>query len=125
MNLGNFMRTLQLGGRLWSVTALSLVTTAGVVLVAGRVTGNATSEPAAEKLGWVVPNLPLVDADGKPCSLDDWRDRRALALVFMSIRCPIGNRYIPVLKELQAKLKDRATQIVLVYGQKGDNREGV
>ena len=82
------------------------------------VAADAEARPAAsaDKLSWIVPNLQLINVEGQPCALDDWKQQRVLVLVQMTTHCPIGNRYVPILKELQAQLKDRGVQIALVYG---------
>ncbi|MFO0898751.1 MAG: redoxin domain-containing protein [Pirellulales bacterium] len=70
-------------------------------------------------LGRKVPDFVLTDAQGEARSLADYRGKRLLCLVTLGTACPVGNLYLPVLNDLQARYADQV-QIVGVNANPGD-----
>ncbi len=80
--------------------------------------GNARSQDPDEKgaeniglllrLGKQVRPVTFVDTQGKNWDLQnsqDARDAKAIVVTFLDFKCPISNRYVPVLNELSGKYK--------------------
>jgi peroxiredoxin len=59
------------------------------------------AEPkVAPRPGKTVKPFTLKDPDGKPWSLADVRDKKAVVVVFLGTECPVNNQYLPRLAEL-------------------------
>lgn len=76
--------------------------------------------PAESFVGRRMPNFVAADAAGAQRALGDWRDKRVVVLAFLSTGCPVANRYLPSLNELQAKYAGQAVQLVGIYSQPAD-----
>jgi peroxiredoxin len=61
-----------------------------------------------------IANFTLVDMSGKPWSLYDQRDKKAIVLVFVSSECPMSNGYLPVLAELAKTYAPQGVAFVAV-----------
>ncbi len=79
----------------------------------------AVANEAATVLGRKVPDFTLQDAQGELRSLADYRGKRLLCLVYLGTACPVGNLYLPVLNDLQARHGEQL-QIVGVNANPGD-----
>jgi peroxiredoxin len=63
----------------------------------------ADNAPSAAKVGKKIDNFTLLDDQGKPWSLHDLKDRKAIVLVFLSFECPISTSYSKPLADLAAE----------------------
>ncbi len=81
------------------------------------------SSPGA--IGHRVPNVVLNGVDGKPRALDDFADKRAILLIFVTTECPIANRYLPVLAQLAKKNADQPVQLLAIYSSPTDDAEKI
>jgi peroxiredoxin len=73
---------------------LSVVT--ALVLFSGLVLLNsspADASPATAKLGKKIANITFKDAAGKTFSLHDFKDKKAIVIVFLSFECPVSTSY--------------------------------
>src|SRR5262249_24644719 len=70
------------------------------------------AEPTTTKLGSTIGNFTLKDANGKPFSLHDLKDKKAVVLVFLSFECPVSNSYAGPLTELGKKYTDKGVTVV-------------
>jgi thiol-disulfide isomerase/thioredoxin len=68
----------------------------------------AEEPPNVDKLNKSIDNVSLKDAAGKTVGLLDFKDRKAVVVVFLSFDCPVSNSYAPTLAELAR-----------TYGEKG------
>ncbi len=84
-----------------SVLALALATAAFA----------ADAKPA---VGTKVGNLAFTDIRYTTRSLDDFRDAKAIALVFVANGCPVAERYLPVLQKLHTDYAPRGVAVVAV-----------
>ncbi len=73
--------------------------------------------PAADKpvaVGTKVANLTFKDTHYLPRSLDDFPEARAFVLVFVNTTCPVAQRYLPVLRELEQAYRGKGVQFLAV-----------
>jgi len=72
-------------------------------------------------IGATIEDLRFTDMHWLPRSLADFGERKAFALVFTTIDCPIAQRYLPRLIELEARYRERGVQFVAVDVGAGDS----
>ncbi len=56
--------------------------------------------------------IALIDPDGQPASLSQFADTPVLVLVAMGVDCPVGNLYVPRLKQIAERYAGRGVAIV-------------
>ncbi len=66
------------------------------------------------KVGDAVEKLTFKDIRYLPRSLDDFGKKNAYVLVFTTTTCPVAQRYLPVLRQLDLDYRDRGVQVVAV-----------
>src|SRR6476661_2129789 len=92
----------------------------GLVLGLSLLTGR---EPAAGRDKAPPPRkvaaFTLEDVTGRPRSLADFRDKKAL-VVFLGTECPISNSYVPRLAELHTAYAPRGVQFLAVNSNSQD-----
>ena len=67
-----------------------------LVLIAGLVPLNpspADPSPSAANLGKKIANVTFKDANGKSFALYDFKDKKAIVVVFLSFECPVSTSY--------------------------------
>ena len=67
-----------------------------LVLIAGLVLLNpspADPPPATDNLGKKIANVTFKDANGKSFALYDFKDKKAIVVVFLSFECPVSTSY--------------------------------
>ncbi len=57
----------------------------------------------------------LADAAGKVHAKADWRDKKAVVLIFVATECPISNGYAPEYKSLAADYGAKGVAVYAVY----------
>ncbi len=75
----------------------------------------------AAELGQPIDGLRFKDIRYLVRSLDDLGSKRVYALFFTSAECPVAQKYLPRLLELDAKYRDQGVQFVAVNSQAGDS----
>src|SRR5262245_20885565 len=75
----------------------------GLALAGGSYLQAADTGQAASSVGRRVTGFNLQDYRGKSWSLDDFKDRKGLAVVFVGVECPIAGQYAARLPALAAK----------------------
>src|SRR5256885_260703 len=76
---------------------------AGTVAAALVVPAAAADDVAAPSVGRSLANFTLQDFRGKSWSLDDFRDKKAVAIAFVGVECPLVQHYASRLQELAGK----------------------
>jgi peroxiredoxin len=66
-------------------------------------------------------DFDLLDAAGRRHTAREWKDARAVALLFIAAECPISNRYAPEINHIVA---DYAARGVAFYGVQSDQDVG-
>src|SRR4051794_9076480 len=63
-----------------------------------------------------VPNSnSLRDLRGGKRSLHDFKDKKAIVLMFLGADCPVSNLYLPTLIELEKAYREKNVQFLAVY----------
>src|SRR5262245_33054576 len=88
----------------------------GLSLLAGPEPAGRAKAPPPRK----VAAFTLEDVTGRPRSLADFRDKKALVVVFIGTECPISNSYVPRLAELHAAFAPRGVQFLAVNSNSQD-----
>ncbi len=70
-----------------------------------------TSPPA---VGAAVPTFTLKDTHRRPRSLDGFKDKKALVVVFLGTECPLANLYLPTLIEMHKEYAGKGVQFLAV-----------
>ena len=74
--------------------------------------------PAANKINEKIADFSLQTADGKPTALHDFKDKKAVVVVFLSFDCPVSTSYAP---DLAAMAKNYAGKGVAFLGVDGSD----
>src|SRR5262245_3961220 len=107
------MRCLKLGS-----SALLLVVLA--VLLTHTRPSRTDSPPAPAAPGKTLDAFTLKDAAGKPVALADFKDKKAIVVLFLGTECPINNSYMPRLAELHKEYTDKGVQFLAVNSNRQD-----
>ena len=67
----------------------------------------------------------LNSTDGKPWSLDDCKDKKAVVVIFIGTQCPINNAFMPRLIELQKTYGDKGVQLLAINPNEHDSDEAI
>src|SRR5437763_12524924 len=79
--------------------------------------------PAVE-LGAKLPGgTALRDLRGSRRALHDFKNNKAVVLVFLGTDCPLSNLSLPRLLELEKKYRDKAVQFLAVYPNEKEDLE--
>src|SRR5438309_7220569 len=65
-------------------------------------------------LGTAVGNLSFKDIHYLPRSLDDFAKKKAFVLIFTNTTCPVVQRYLPILQQLEKEYRGRGVQFLSV-----------
>src|SRR5262245_6044700 len=77
--------------------------------------------PAAKEAGEDrAISFSLKDAGGREVSLADFKDRKAVVVVFTGTECPVNNYYMPRLKELHDEYAAKGVQFLAVNSNPQD-----
>jgi peroxiredoxin len=87
-----------------------------LLLVAGG--PNLAAPPA---IGARVADFTLPGVDGRRYSLSDFKDKKALVVVFVGTECPLANLYLPTLAEMQKKYAGPGVQILTINSNNQDS----
>src|SRR5687768_14534371 len=77
-----------------------LAGTALLVVLGSTLSARAETPPDVDKLNKKIDPFTLTDAGGKKVGLADFKDKKAVVVVFLSFECPVSTSYSPVLAEL-------------------------
>src|SRR5437868_10353198 len=66
------------------------------------------------KIGDRVANLTFKDIHYLPRSLDDFQKKKAFVLVFTTTTCPVVQRYLPELRQLEKEYRVKGVQFVAI-----------
>lgn len=80
-----------------------------------------SSDPPAQ----TIPAFRLKDTSGHVVALDDFKAKKAIAVVFIGTECPLVNLYVVRLAELQRELGAQGLQILAINSNSQDSPEEV
>jgi peroxiredoxin/mono/diheme cytochrome c family protein len=81
--------------------------------------------PEADPAGKKLTSFRLPDSEGKVRTLEEFRERKALVLVFLGTSCPVANGYAGTLSALQQQYAGRGVQVLGVNANPGETAEEV
>ncbi len=79
---------------------------------------NAKLAPPA--VGAVVPDFTLKDIHRRPRSLESFKEKKAVVIVFVDTECPMANLYIPTLIALHKEYAEKGVQFVAINSSNQD-----
>ncbi len=85
-------------------------------------TGKSDSKPGEVAS---VTGFTLKDTDGKDVALADFKDKKAVVVLFIGTECPLVNLYMPRLKELHEEFSKQEVQIIAIHSNCQDTSEQV
>lgn len=85
-----------------------------VLIVLTGTTLRADSDTVVDKLNKKIDNVTLHDKAGKPRSLYDLKDKKAIVVVFLSFECPVSTSYSSILAELAKSYRGKQVAFVAV-----------
>jgi peroxiredoxin len=88
-------------------------------------TGGVRADTPETNLGKKVKNFTLKDAQGQTVSLEDFKDKKAVVIVFLGTECPINNLYLPTLNQLHKDFADKSVQILGINSNRQDTIERI
>ncbi len=90
----------------------------GVALCGGLlILRSGSTQPPSGK---VIADFTLKDTQGKAVSLAQFKDKKAVVLVFVGTECPVNNFFLPRLNELHKEFALRGVQFLAVNANRQD-----
>jgi peroxiredoxin len=89
-----------------TIPAMALVLFVGLGIV--------RAETPPNSVGKKIDGFQLKDASGKSVALEQFRDRKAMVVIFAGTECPINNAYMPRLVELDKEYASKGVQLLLL-----------
>jgi len=81
----------------------------------------ATADGSVTPVGKRVEAFALKDVLGTTRSLADWKDSKAVVVVFLGVECPLAQKYASRLAELADRYKDKHVQFVGIDSNQQDS----
>jgi peroxiredoxin len=98
---------------------------AGVLLLCGS-DASASFDGVPGPVGEKIANFELTDVRSeKPTALADFKDQKAVVVIFMGVECPINNAYLPRLAQMHKEYGDKNVQFLAIYSNSQDTAEVV
>ncbi len=88
----------------------------------GRLTLQAEEPAARPNIGGTIPDFVLPDSTGKLVAWSDFRESRAVVVVFLGTQCPLGNAFVPVLNDLQQRFSAQGVQVIGINSNLSDSQ---
>ncbi len=76
-------------------------------------------------VGQRVAAFVLPDSTGKQVGAADFKDPKAIVVVFMGTKCPVGNAYLPILLDLHKLYHDKGIHFVGINANPGDSADAI
>jgi peroxiredoxin len=95
-----------------------------VLLLLAFLAGDAAADPrplVPPAIGARVADVTLQDVSGKRCALAEFKDKKAVVVVFVGTECPIANLYFPTLAEMQKQYAKRGVQFLAINSNDQDS----
>ena len=88
--------------------------TAALIACALAIPAGAADLPPVLPIGSPAPDFQLPATDGKTYSLADFRDAKALVIIFTAVHCPTAEIYEGRIKKLVADYRDRGVAFAAI-----------
>ncbi len=96
-----------------------------VLTIVGLVSNFARTDSTPSGNGKKVEDFRLMDSAGKTVTLADFKDRKAVVVLFLGTECPINNAYAPRLVELHKEYAEKGVQFLAVNSNRQDTVESI
>jgi len=87
--------------------------------------GRQTDTPPSGTIGVQVGDFRLIDMSGQFRSLSEFKDKKAIVVIFVGTQCPISNSYTPTVIELNDRYARRGVQFLAINANNQDSFEEV
>jgi peroxiredoxin len=98
-----------------------------IALLLVGIVGNGPQSPAAQQpevpansLGKSIADFTLKDTSGQPVSLAQFKDKKAIAVIFLGTQCPINNAYLPRLASLHKEFAAKEVAFLAINSNQQD-----
>lgn len=81
--------------------------------------------PPASQLGKKLADFTAKDPTGKAVALADFKDKKAVVVVFVGTQCPINTYYMPRLVELHKEYAEKGVQFLAVNSNSQDTADKI
>ncbi len=71
-------------------------------------------------VGAKVGDVTMKDVSGRTRTLSEFKNKKAIVVIFVGTECPIANLYFPTLAEMQRRYDDRGVQILAINSNDQD-----
>jgi peroxiredoxin len=78
-------------------------------------------DPAPANIGKKAADFSLKDTKGRSVSLEDYKDKKAIVVVFIGTECPINNAYMPRLVQLHKSYSAKGVQFLGINSNQLDS----
>jgi peroxiredoxin len=104
------------------VLTLLLAATATTLWLVGP---SAADNPSTAQVGKKIDNLAFTDDKGKTFNLYDLKDRKAIAIVFLSFECPVSTSYAQVLADMATEFGKHGISFIGLTVNQEESRASV
>lgn len=104
---------------------LSILSVAGIVVLSFLVLGIFLQGNTSSKEITKVENFTLKDYNGKTHSLSDYKDSKAIVLMFISTQCPVSNSYNEKMNELYQNYHTKNIAFIGLNSNKAEAAENI
>ena len=84
------------------------------LIVSTTISARAGAAKKDVRVGDSIGNLTFKDIHYLPRSLDDFSNKKAFVLAFTTTSCPVVQRYLPVLKQLEKEYRGKGVQFLAI-----------
>ncbi len=101
----------------------SFVVLISILIFNGFVEGNLNRSPSKDITK--VENFTLKDYNGKSHSLKDFKNSKAIVVMFIATRCPVSNAYNARMESLYNEFKDKGISFIGINSNKAESVDEV
>jgi peroxiredoxin len=105
------------------IATATLVCLACVLL--GQRSESENDRTAPPDLAKPIANFSLLNTSGQPVRFSDFKDKKAVVVVFVGTECPINNAFMPRLAELQRAYAPKGVQFLAINSNMQDSAAAV
>jgi peroxiredoxin/mono/diheme cytochrome c family protein len=108
-----------------SLRCLLVLSVGFLTLLARALVGRTHADADRPDQGKPIPAFTLKDTAGHPVSLADYKDAKAVVIIFIGTECPINNAYMPRLTELHRAYSSHGVQFLAINSNQQDTPQRV
>jgi peroxiredoxin len=104
---------------------LAAVFVVGFAVIAGSGRGINADIPAPPAIGATIEDFTIPDANGKEQSLKSLKGAKGIALIFVSVQCPVSNAYNERMEKLATDYKAKGINVVGINSNISETADAV